>query len=153
MYKNSKQMKQMDEQLLREKAKQYLVCYYEPCTCKEHCLRWLAGPYVPETNRVQTCVNVMNKDVRAGHCPFYRPDTPMLMRRGLRHLYDNMPRKVGTAIRMELETRYGHTTYYKYRNGKLPVTTEMQQHIANVCCKHGWTEAPVYDAMTEEYDW
>ena len=30
---------------------------------------------------------------------------------------------------------------------------EKQQHIANVCREYGWTEPPVYDAMTEEYDW
>ena len=56
----------MDEQLLREKAKHYLVCYYEPCGRQEHCLRWLAGPYVPPTDCVQTCMNVTNTDVVEG---------------------------------------------------------------------------------------
>lgn len=143
----------MDEQLLKEKAKHYLVCYYEPCQNHEHCLRWLAGPHVPEKDLVQTCVNVTNKDVRAGKCPFYKPDTPVLMMRGFKHLYDDIPKKKGTAIRLELDAHYGHTTYYMYRNGKLPVTSEMQRYIEKVCRKHGWKEKPVYDAQSEEYEW
>lgn len=143
----------MDEKLLKEKAKHYLVCYYEPCQQREHCLRWLAGPYVPETDMVQTCVNMTSKEVREGRCPFYKPDTPVMMGRGFTHLYDNMPKRIGTAIRLELDEYYGHTTYYKYRNGLLPVNPDMQRHIAEVCRKHGWEEAPVYDNTTEEYDW
>lgn len=143
----------MDKQLLKEKAKHYLVCYYEPCERREHCLHWLAGPFVPETDRVQTCVNVTNKEVRAGRCPFYKPDVPVQTKRGFTHLYDDMPKRIGTAIRMELDAHYGHTMYYKYRNGELPVTPDMQRHIAEVCRKHGWTAEPVYDKNTEEYDW
>ncbi len=145
--------RQMKEQLLKEKATRYLVCYYEPCKLKEHCLHWLAGPYVPETDMMQTCVNVTNKAVRAGLCPLYKPDVPVVMKRGFRHLYDDMPRRVATAIRAELDARYGHTTYYKYRNGELPVTPGMQEQIAAVCREHGWLAEPVYDETTEEYDW
>ena len=143
----------MDEQLLREKAKHYLVCYYEPCERREHCLRWLAGPYVPPTDRVQTCVNVTNTEVVEGRCPFFKSDEPVQMKRGFTHLYDDMPKRIGTAIRLELDSHYGHTMYYKYRNGELPVTPDMQRHIAEVCRRHGWTAEPVYDSETDEYDW
>lgn len=143
----------MDEQLLREKAKHYLVCYREQCERHQHCLRWLAGPYVPETDNVQTCVNVMNKEVREGRCPFFKSDEPVRMKRGLKHLYDDIPKRVGTAIRLELDSHYGHTMYYKYRNGELPITPDMQRCIAEVCQRHGWTVEPVYDETTEEYDW
>ena len=143
----------ISEELLREKARHYLVCYYEPCERRTHCLRWLAGLYVPETERVTTCVNVMNREVREGHCPFYKLDETVTMARGFTHLYDQMPKRTGTAIRLELDGHFGHTMYYKYRNGLLPITPQMQAYIAEVCRKHGWTELPVYDSMTEEYDW
>ena len=143
----------MDEQLLREKAKHYLVCYYNGCKLHKHCLRWLAGPYVPERDNVQTCVNVTNKDVKAGHCRFYKSDELLTMKRGLRQFYDDIPKKKAIAIRKELDEYYGHTMYYKYRNGVLPVTPAMQEHIAEVCRNHGWTEDLVYDETTEEYDW
>ncbi len=143
----------MNEQLLREKAKHFLVCYYGQCERREHCLRWIAGPYVPETDGVLTCVNVMNKEVRKGCCPFYKPDVPVQMKRGFTHLYDDMPKRMGTDIRLELDGHYGHTMYYKYRNGELPINPDMQRHIVEVCRKHGWTAEPVYDATTEEYDW
>ncbi len=143
----------IDIELLREKAKSYLVCYYEPCRLREHCLRWIAGPYVPETSKVHTCVNVTNKEVRAGHCPFFKSDTPVLMARGMKQFYEKMPRKVATAIKQRIEAGYGHTTYYKYRNGELPITPGIQKNIAKICSSYGWTEAPVYDATSEEYDW
>ena len=143
----------IDEELLREKAQNYLVCYNDGCPRREHCLRWLAGPYVPETQWVQTCVNLMNKELRAGRCRYFKADEKITVMRGFKHLTDHMPKLVGTAIRKELDATYGHTMYYKYRNGKLPVLPEMQQHIAEVCRKHGWTEPPVYDSQHEEYDW
>lgn len=143
----------MDEQLLREKAKNLLVCYSGSCERRQHCLRWIAGPYVSETDRVLTCVNVMNAEVRAGRCPLYRADVPMTMKRGFTHLYDDMPKRIGTAIRLELDRHFGHTMYYKLRNGKQSITPDMQRHIAEVCQKHGWTAEPVYDETTEEYDW
>ena len=143
----------MNEKLLKEKAKHYLVCYYEPCQKREHCLRWLVGPHVPETELVKECVNVTNAEVRAGRCSFYKPDTPLKMARGMTLFYEEMPRRIAVSIKQKLETDFGHTAYYNFRNGKQPITPEKQQHIANVCREHGWTEPPVYDAMTEEYDW
>ena len=71
---------------------------------------------MPETDKVCTVVNVMNKDVREGNCPFYKSDEKITMKRGFTHLFDDMPKRIGTAIRLELDEAYGHTTYYKYRN-------------------------------------
>ena len=35
--------------LLIKKAKEgYTVCYIEECPLRTQCLRWLAGPYVPQ---------------------------------------------------------------------------------------------------------
>ena len=65
-------MNKIDEELFKEKARHYLLCYNTSCERREHCLHWLAGPYVPETDKVCTVVNVMNKDVREGNCPFYK---------------------------------------------------------------------------------
>ena len=143
----------IEEGLLKEKAKHYLACYNGGCRRRKHCLHWLVGPHVPEDVRVHSCVNVMNAEVRSGHCPFYKSDTPVMMMRGFTHLYDDMPRRTATAIREELDGYYNHTTYYRYRNGILPVKPEMQKHIEAVCRKHGWKEAPVYDKSQEEYDW
>lgn len=146
-------MNKIDEELFKEKARHYLLCYNTSCELREHCLHWLAGPYVPETDKVCTVVNVMNKDVREGNCPFYKSDEKITMKRGFTHLFDDMPKRIGTAIRLELGEAYGHTTYYKYRNGKLPITPKMQEHIAQVCHKHGWTAEPVFDETTIEYNW
>ena len=143
----------MEEQLLREKAKRYLVCYYAACRRKKHCLRWLAGPYVPSTDLVQTCVNVTNENVKNGNCPFYRSDKPVMMMRGFKHLFDEMPKRIGTAVRLELDEELGHSSYYKYRNGELPINAALSAHIAEVCRKHGWNEKPVFDAEGEEYEW
>ena len=143
----------IEKKLLKQHAKNYLPCYFEGCKQHEHCLHWLVGPHVPDTERARKCVNVMNKEIRMGNCPFFRPDTKVLMKRGFHHLYDDMPKRMGTAIRESLEQHYGHTMYYKYRNGVLPVTPAMQEHIAQVCRKHGWNDTPVYNYTTEEYMW
>lgn len=142
-----------DEQLFREKAEHYIVCYNDACQRHEHCLRHLVAPYVAETVRVKECVNPTNAEVRAGCCPFFKSDAPMKMGRGFTHLYDNMPKKMGTVIRKELDATLGHNAYYKYRNGKLPVTPDIYERIAEVCRNNGWTEPPVFDTEVDELNW
>lgn len=139
-----------EQETFREKANHYVLCYFEPCEQKHHCLRWLEGQYAPTTDKTLTCVNVMNKDVREGRCPMFRPDEKVVMMRGFKHLFDDMPRRIATAIRIELDAIYGHTTYYKYRKGKLPISPKMQR-IAKVCQQHGWMELPVFDETSVEY--
>ena len=73
-------MNKIDEELFKEKARNYLLCYNTSCERREHCLHWLAGPYVPETDKVCTVVNMMNKDVREGNCPFYKSDEKITMK-------------------------------------------------------------------------
>ena len=143
----------MNEKLLKEKAESYLACYNGQCPRREHCLHWIVGPYVPENLLTKECVNVTNAQMRAGRCFFYRPDTLRRMKRGMLNFYEEMPRRVAVGVKKQLEATYGHTTYYAYRNGKLPITPEMQEQIAQVCREHGWNEPPVYDAETEEFDW
>ena len=37
-------MNKIDEELFKEKARHYLLCYNASCERREHCLHWLAGP-------------------------------------------------------------------------------------------------------------
>lgn len=142
-----------DNLLFREKAEHYIVCYNDVCQRRKHCLHFLVAPYVAETVRVKECVNPTNAEVKAGRCPFFKSDTPMKMMRGFTHLYDNMPKKIGTAIRKELDDTFGHNAYYKYRNGKLPITPDILERIVEVCRSHGWMEPPVFDLEVEELGW
>ena len=143
----------IDKRQFEERAEHYLVCYNEKCERSGHCLRHIAASYVAETVRVKECVNPTFAEVKAGRCPFFRPDSPMLMRRGFTHLYDEMPKRMGTAIRKELDALLGHNVYYKYRSGRLPIRPSVAERIADVCRSHGWTEPPVFDSEAVELDW
>jgi hypothetical protein len=67
----------IDENILREKAKNYTVCFNGECPLHDHCLRWQAGHYLPE--RLYSAVEppqqrravVKNQviDVRTTLCP------------------------------------------------------------------------------------
>ena len=143
----------IDKRQFEEKAEHYLVCYNDTCQQSEHCLRHIVAPYVAETVRVKECVNPTFSEVKAGQCPFFKSDTPMKMRRGFTHLYDYMPKRMGTAIRKELDAALGHNAYYKYRNGILPIPPAIAEQIVDVCLSQGWTEPPVFDSESVELNW
>lgn len=146
-------MKKAEKELFTEKAKTYVVCYSNECPMRNHCLRWKLGNYVRRDRMVQDCVNLLNPEAETTTCPMFRNDQPVLMKRGMKTFYDEMPQKTAYAIRKKLLSHYGTNNYYRMRNGEMAVTPASQQYIGQVCRNAGWMLPPVFDSSCAEYEW
>ena len=143
----------IDENILREKAKYYTVCFNGECPLHDHCLRWQAGHYLPEHLYSVYCFNPNHPGAATDNCPGFRTDQLQRIPRGMVHFYEAMPGKMERAIKARLIERYSRVMYYRYRRGEYPITPDVEQTILHVCRDCGWTADPVYDSYDDELVW
>lgn len=142
-----------DENILKEKATKYLLCFNDNCPRHVHCLHWQVALYVSEELPIVTFVNPRFKQVVTNECSYYRDDTPQRVAKGMIHFYDTIPRKLETAIKADFITRFTRVGYYKMRNGLRPITTDIEEIITNVCRSHGWKEELKFDEQGGQVIW
>lgn len=143
-----------DFTILKDKAEHgFVVCFNKECYRREHCLRWLAKDYVPQNTFVQKSVNLASEAVQGGDCPMFLKDQKVKMGKGMIHLFEDMPRKMGDTLKALLINEYKRTYFYEYRNGKRLITPSMQEHITNLCKQCGWDKSVTYDEYVEDYEW
>ena len=143
----------IDENILKEKAAKYLLCFKDNCPHHVHCLHWQVAQHVSEELPIVTCINPRFSQVATNECPYYRDDTPQRVAKGMIHFYEAIPRKLETAIKADLIARFTRVGYYKMRNGLRPITPDIEQIISDVCRSHGWKEELKFDERGEEVIW
>ena len=141
------------EELFREKAKNYLVCFNDVCPRHNQCLRWEVGRYIDQDMHVVTCVNPHYRKVAKSQCSLFRDNSPILMPIGMRHLYYDMPAHIAVAIKKDLIESSSRATYYHYHCGRRPICTAMQAQIEKTCRRHGWKAPLQFDYQREDYVW
>ena len=143
-----------DLTILKDKAEHgFVVCFNKECYRREYCLRWLAKDFVPQDTFVQKSVNLASEAVQGEDCPMFLKDQKVKMGKGMIHLFEDMPRKMGDTLKALLINEYKRTYFYEYRNGTRLITPSMQDHIANVCKQCGWDKSVTYDEYVEDYEW
>lgn len=82
-----------------------------------------------------------------------RPAAMMRVAYSMRHIYD----QVRTADKQKLYTaiwsKLGNTMYYRYRNGKRPITPEIQAQVEEAFRRFGYTDPIRYDRYEEIVAW
>lgn len=91
--------------------------------------------------------------VQGEDCPMFLKDQKVKMGKGMIHLFEDMPRKMGDTVKALLIKEYKRTYFYEYRNGTRLITPSMQEYIANVCKENGWDKPVTYDEYVEDYEW
>ena len=141
------------EEIFRQKAPHYLLCFIERCPLREHCLRWLVGRQANATTVSVTSVNPLLAQAGTDQCPQYRENVTAPHAKGMVHFYDDMPRRMEVRIKGRLISRYARRQYYEYRNGVRLISPQMQQDIARICQEEGWTQPLHFDAFQYDYVW
>ena len=141
------------EDLRKEKAQNYLICYSEQCEKREHCLRNILKQYVNEKMRIVQSVNLGNHDVIAGMCPMFKSDEKVRFPVGLTRLYDDIPMEKAQQIKRSLIEKLGRSNYYRYRNGELRLKKKITDIIESTMLRYGWNEPPRYDGYADDYLW
>ena len=152
--KNEKQSAtQSQEEVFRKKAGHYLVCFSESCSLRQQCLRWLVGQYADTQPLAYNAINPRNPTIGGEKCEMFRKNQRVMMKRGLTHLYLEMPGRMEYLIRHLLILWWGRKKYFEVRKGVRLITPEMQQDVVDACRHHGWTGPIVYDGEEESWLW
>ena len=141
------------EELFREKARTYTICFTATCPLREHCLRALLTPYMPTDLLVTTSINLAHPQTQTMRCPMYRSDEIRRMPIGLKGAYHDMPGWMEHAIKKRLIERFSRKPYYEYHNGTRPINSDVEKIVRQTFKANGWTEEPQFDGYIEEYVW
>ena len=141
------------EEAFREKVHHYLVCFIDSCPLREQCLRWLVGQYAPTLPYAYNAINPRNPKIGGEQCEMFRKNQRVVMKRGLTHLYDDMPGLMERRVRGLLIQWWGRKKYFEVRKGQRLITPEMQQDIEDACHHHGWKDPINYDGEEESWLW
>ena len=140
------------EQLFREKAGKYLVCFNGECPLREQCLRWTVGHYVDPALRVVTSVNPHYALAGEG-CDLFRDNRPVTMPVGMTRFYLDMPGQMERSIKRRLIAHSCRATYYIYHRGDRPIPPDLLALIRQVCREEGWQGPLRFDGEVTDYVW
>jgi len=143
----------LQEEAFRQKAGHYLVCFIEGCPLHHECLRWLVGQYTDTKLISQISINPLNPKMGREDCEMFRKNQRVVMKRGLTHLYDDMPARIEKRIRQLLIQFWGRKKYFETRKGERLITPEMQDDVVDACRHHGWAGPIVFDGEEEDWIW
>lgn len=141
------------EEVFREKVHHYLVCFIDQCPLHEQCLRWMVGQYADTRPLAYNAINPRNPNIGGEQCEMFRKCQRVMMKRGFKDLFHEMPGYMERGIRHSLISIFGHRKYFEMRRGDRLITPEQQQDIAAICQQYGWTGPIVYDGEQEEWSW
>lgn len=151
--KDNQQRVPTRDDIFRERANNYLVCFIDQCPLCSKCLRYLVGQYAVPDRPTYLAANPRNPQVGNEQCILFREDVRVTMKKGFKNMYLDMPGRMEKAIRRELIAWLGRNEYFQMRRGDRLITPEDQQLISSVCRKHGWNAPIVYDGEQEDFVW
>ena len=168
------------EQIFKEKADTYSVCYSTVCPLREHCLHSILSAYTPQDRMLVQSVNLTNPEMQREGCPWFRNDEPIRMPVGLSTIYYDMPRegcpwfrndepirmpvglstiyydmpgRIERAIKNHLIHVYSRKRYYEYHNGTRSLTPDVERYVRQTLKNYGWNQEPTFRGYVEDYLW
>lgn len=149
----NKSAAQLQEEAFRAKVPHYLVCFMDQCPLHEQCLRWLVGQYADPHLPAHVAVNPRNPENGGEHCKMFRKNIRVMMKRGFKNLYHEMPTYMEHRIRLLLIMFWGRKKYFEMRRGDRLITPDQQDDVLHACRQHGWNGPIVYDGEQEDWLW
>ncbi|MBQ2949440.1 MAG: hypothetical protein IJE12_00105 [Prevotella sp.] len=142
----------MEEDIVyKSLPKHYLFCINDNCECSEQCLRRLAAKYGKSKD---VFLQVLNPDMFGGKtCRYFKEKKIVKMAYGMKHSYDNVLANNIAPLRNAINSYFGNGSYYKRRNGILPITPDEQEFISNTFKAYGYTDGVVFDRYVDEPEW
>ncbi len=142
-------------EIFKEKAASgYAICFAEQCPLREHCLHFLVGQQLSDSQSLCHCVNPHYQGVGTAQCAQFRNAEKVQFAKGMMHIFNpDMPRRVEPFVRNRLIANHCRTYYFEYRNGKRLIPPAIQEEVRNLFREAGWNEEVSFDSYVEDYDW
>ena len=144
----------MDQEIdFSEMPHDYVVCWHGNCPMAENCLRHMAARQLPQNRHIVKSVNLCAVNPESGTCPMQRPVQWVKNAYGMHNIYRDVRFGDKEMLYHTIWSALGNTMYYRYRNGKRPITPEIQATIASAFQSFGYTEPVPYDRIVEAVAW
>lgn len=131
----------------------FMHCFNEQCRRGGQCLRRQMALRIPKERESVLAVNPGHIDSLTGEdCPSFLLDQPQRFARGFSHLFDNVPLQKAFAIKSQMLTYFGRTSFYRcYRKERLIKPSE-QERIRQMFLNQKLSEEPQFDEYVDYYD-
>ena len=128
----------------------WAICFQDDCPMKDTCLRRAVARLAPPT---LTChITVLPTARQGDHCPHFATAEPVKIARGMTRLLPRAPQGELSDLREALYALFGSVShFYRYREGRYPITPQQQRRVEELFRSHGIEKAPVYDQVNSEY--
>lgn len=131
----------------------YVVCWQKECPLAAGCLRRMGSIHIPASQNYVTSINPLAATSYGRDCPHYRPARWITVAYGLRHIYDNVPYRVGRALYQTIHARLRNTMYYHYYHERRAMSPEVQDIIRAAFQRYGIEEPVQFSRYEEVIDW
>ena len=143
----------------------WAICYDAACPLAKQCLRHHAAMLAPDTllehNTVLSAARLSAQDstaeeqqqTEADHvCRAYVADEPVTLAYGMRNLFNDIHPFEVRGLRQQVQAVFGEKShYYRYREGRYPITPKQQTRVADIFLRHGYTKAIKFDRYEVQY--
>lgn len=131
----------------------FMHCFNEQCLRGGQCLRRQMALCIPKERGSVIVVNPGHIGSLTGEdCPSFLLDQPQRFARGFSHLFDNVPHRKALAIKSQMLTYFGRTSFYRcYRKERLIKPGE-QKRIGEMFRNQNLNEEPQFDEYVDYYD-
>lgn len=136
-----------------EMPSNYTVCWHSNCPMADNCLRHLATEHLDERKTEVPSVNLRAVHPESGTCPMQRPTRKLMYAYGMHRIYQKVRICDKERLYTDIWATLGNTMYYRYRNGKRPITPEVQGVVASTFRKYGYSEPVEFDRVVEATAW
>ena len=128
----------------------WAICVQHDCPLAGSCLRHHAGTLAPDDLKHRDCVLPGARS--ADGCALFVEDQPVRLAHGMKGLLAGVSYKDVHALHKHLYGIFGSTSqYYRYRDGRWPISPRQQERVAALFRKFGFKGEPRFDSYSEGY--
>ena len=138
---------------VRLMPKTFRLCVKVDCPRAAECLHHVALSLVSPDEPTIPVINPAYLAATEGDCPAFHSATPVRYAQGFVKMLSGLTVNQANALRMRLESHFGHTLYFRLRSGKRLINPTEQAHIRQAMTELGINPLPDFDAYVEAYNW
>lgn len=141
----------MENELSSKMPVNWTVCMQADCPWHEGCLRYRAFECVNTRHKQQRCVLPSARSDNG--CRFHIPFAKVPVAWGMRKLLVGVKESDAEQMRACIKACFkSHSTYYRYYNGRYPISPQQQQAIRRIFQRFGYNPDSVrFDRVDMDY--
>lgn len=128
----------------------WAICFQDECPLAATCLRHAVALLAPDGLTHHLTVLPAAREAEA--CRLYVEARPVVVARGMTHIFDDVRPADVPALRERVMGVFGcRAHYYRYRSGRYDITPGQQERLAVLFRHFGYTQQLHFDHTTEQY--